>query len=102
MYIVTNRVPVAAGWEEAFEERFRQRAGQVEKQPGFVRMQVLKPDTPETPYVVLTAWRDKAAFEGWLSSEDFKAAHRNPLPKDAFSGQGRIEAFEAIIAAEAE
>ncbi|RCX32018.1 antibiotic biosynthesis monooxygenase family protein [Thioalbus denitrificans] len=100
MYIVTNRVPVAEGWEEAFEERFRQRAGQVEKQPGFVRMQVLKPDTAETPYVVLTTWRDKAAFEGWLGSEDFQAAHRNPLPKEAFTGQGRIESFEVIITAE--
>ena len=30
MYIVANRVPVAAGWEEQFEERFRNRAGQVE------------------------------------------------------------------------
>jgi heme-degrading monooxygenase HmoA len=100
MYIVTNRVPVAEGWEEAFEERFRQRAGKVEKQPGFVRMQVLKPDTAETPYVVLTTWRDKAAFEGWLGSEDFQAAHRNPLPKEAFTGQGRIESFEVIITAE--
>ena len=35
MFIVANRVPVASGWEETFEERFRQRAGQIDKQPGF-------------------------------------------------------------------
>ncbi|MGD8308425.1 MAG: antibiotic biosynthesis monooxygenase [Chromatiales bacterium] len=99
MYIVTNRVPVAAGWEETFEERFRKRAGQIEQQPGFVRMQILRPDTPETPYLVETSWRDKAAFEAWVGSDDFKAAHANPMPREAFGEGGRIEAFEVIIAA---
>lgn len=101
MYIVTNRVPLASGWEEAFEERFRKRAGQVEQQPGFVRMHVLKPDAPDLPYLVETTWRDKSAFQAWLESDDFKAAHSNPLPKEAFDGEGRIEAFEVVVTAEA-
>lgn len=99
MYIVTNRVPVAPGWEDTFEERFRNRAGQVEQQPGFVRMLILKPDTPETPFVVETTWQDRTAFEAWLKSDDFKAAHRNPMPEEAFNGKGSIEAFEVIISA---
>lgn len=99
MFIVTNRVPVAAGFEEMFEERFRKRAGQVEKNPGFVRMAVLKPASDDTPYVVMTTWQDKAAFEGWVGSEDFKLAHQNPMPKEAFSGEGKIEMFEVIIEA---
>jgi len=99
MYIVTNRVPVAAGYEEMFEERFRKRAGQVENQPGFVRMTILKPDGEDTPYVVLTRWDDKAAFENWVGSEDFKLAHQNPLPKEAFTGDGKIEKFDVIIEA---
>jgi heme-degrading monooxygenase HmoA len=99
MYIVTNRVPVAPEWREAFEERFRHRAGQVERQQGFVRMEVMRPDSEDTPYLVQTAWRDKAAFEAWIGSDDFKAAHANPLPKEAFAGEGRLEAFEVIITA---
>ena len=101
MYIVTNRIPVAEGFEEMFEQRFRNRAGQIDKQAGFVRMQVLKPDTPETPYLVQTSWRDKAAFEAWVGSDDFKTAHSNPMPKEAFSGEGKIEMFEVMIEAEA-
>ena len=99
MYIVTNRVPVADGYEEMFEERFRKRAGQVEKNPGFVRMAVLKPESDDAPYVVMTTWQDKAAFENWVGSEDFKLAHQNPMPKEAFKGEGRIEMFEVIIEA---
>ena len=68
MLIVANRVPVASGWEETFEERFRKRAGQIDKHPGFVSMQILKPETEDTPYVVLTTWQDKAAFDAYVAS----------------------------------
>ena len=100
MLIVANRVPVAAGWEETFEERFRNRAGQIDKQPGFVRMQILRPQTDGAPYVVLTTWQDKAAFEAWVGSDDFKLAHSNPMPKEAFDGEGGMEMHEVIIESE--
>jgi len=100
MFCVMNRVPVAPDWHEAFEERFRQRAGQVELQPGFVRMSVMRPATEEAPYVVETLWRDRVAFDAWLDSDDFRQAHANPLPKEAYAGEGRIESFEVIISAE--
>ena len=101
MYIVANRVPVAPPWREQFEERFRGRAGQIDKQPGFVRLQVLRPADADSPYVVLTTWRDKAAFEAWVGSEDFRLAHQHPLPKEAYTGEGRLEKHEEVIAAEA-
>jgi heme-degrading monooxygenase HmoA len=99
MYIVTNRVPLTEAYAETFEQRFRERAGQIDKQPGFVHMQVLRPDTPDTPYLVQTKWINKEAFEAWVGSDDFKLAHRNPMPKEAFSGEGRIEMFEVVIEA---
>jgi heme oxygenase (mycobilin-producing) len=101
MYIVANRVPVAAQWREQFEERFRTRAGQIDTQPGFVSMQVLRPADAESPYVVLTTWHDKAAFEAWVGSEDFRLAHQHPLPKEAYTGEGRLERHEVVIAATA-
>ena len=100
MFIVANRVPVASGWEDTFEERFRQRAGQIDKPPGFVGMQVLKPQSDDTPYVVLTSWQDKAAFEAWVGSDDFKLAHSNPMPREAFDGEGKLEMYEVIVAGE--
>lgn len=89
------------GREDTFEESFRNRAGQVEQQPGFVLMQILKSDTPHTPFVVLTTWRDRASFEVWLKSEAFEAAHSNCTAGVALKGDGRIEAYGAIITAEA-
>jgi heme-degrading monooxygenase HmoA len=101
MYIVTNRVFVADGYAEMFEERFRRRAGQIDQQPGFVQMQVLRPDSPDTPYLVQTTWADRQAFEAWVGSDDFKLAHRDPMPREAFSGEGGIERFEVVIEASA-
>jgi heme-degrading monooxygenase HmoA len=98
---VANRVPVATPWREPFEERFRTRAGQIEQQPGFVRLQVLRPADADSPYVVLTTWHDKAAFEAWVDSEDFRLAHQHPLPQEAYTGDGRLEEHEVVITAEA-
>lgn len=100
MYVVANRVPVAAEWREQFEERFRARASQVDRHPGFVRMEILRPEAEDGVYVVLTHWQDKAAFESWIGSPDFRASHSNPLPKEAFTGTGQIERHEVIISSE--
>jgi len=98
LFVVSNRVPVAPGWREEFERRFRERAGQIDKQPGFVRMEIHRPADDGSPYVVQTVWRDEASFRGWVGSADFKAAHANPLPKEAFNGDSRMEQHEVIIA----
>jgi heme-degrading monooxygenase HmoA len=99
MFIVANRVPVAAGYEEIFEERFQKRAGQIDKQAGFVRMQILRPASDDAPYVVLTTWQDRASFQAWVGSEDFKLAHSNPMPKEAFDGAAKMEMHELVIEA---
>ncbi|MEY2341015.1 antibiotic biosynthesis monooxygenase [Acidithiobacillus sp. IBUN Pt1247-S3] len=98
-YVVANRVPVKPDFHSEFEERFRKRAGEVEKQAGFVRMEILRPVDDNGVYVVLTHWADKAAFDSWLRSDDFKAVHKNPLPKEAFGEGGGLEQHEVIIAA---
>ncbi len=100
MYVVANRVPVTPEWRQQFEERFQHRAGQIDKQTGFVRMEILRPVSENAPYVVLTTWKDQAAFRSWVGSDDFKAAHQNPLPKEAFSGESSLEQHEIIISAE--
>ncbi|MDH5326334.1 MAG: antibiotic biosynthesis monooxygenase [Gammaproteobacteria bacterium] len=99
MYVVTNRVPVAKDWQDQFEQRFLQRAGQVDKQPGFVRMEVLKPADEDSPFMVMTLWESEQAFLNWVESEDFKLAHKNPLPTEAYVGQGRMERHTVVVSA---
>ncbi|MFV1984930.1 MAG: antibiotic biosynthesis monooxygenase [Thiohalomonadales bacterium] len=100
-YMVANRIFVKLEYNQEFEQRFKDRAGQIDKQPGFVRMQVLKPESEKTPYVVLTEWQNEQAFQNWVGSEDFKIAHKNPMTKDAFLDGGGLEQFEVIISSDA-
>ena len=52
MITVANRIYVTPEYAEAFEERFRQRAGLVDGMPGFISNQVLRPVNDGDPYVV--------------------------------------------------
>jgi len=97
MFIVANRIPVAQEWQGEFENRFQKRAGEIDKQPGFVSMQILKPVSEDAPYVVFTTWQDENAFNEWIKSEDFKIAHQNPLPREAFTGKPVMEKHQVVI-----
>ena len=110
MVVVSNRIPVAAGHEAAFEERFRGRAGLVEHHQGFVRMEILRPKQVEmhgkplggSPYyVVLTYWEREADFVRWTESEDFRRAHADRPPKEMFSGPNVFDMHEVIQTATA-
>ncbi len=100
MFIVSNRVYVSDEFRADFEARFRQRAGEIDRQPGFVQMQVLAPAKAGTPYVVQTQWQDRASFDVWVGSEDFRRAHANPLPPEAFTQPGGLEMHEVIISSD--
>ena len=100
MYVVMNRVMVNSDWADKFVERFAKRKGQIDKEPGFVSMQVLKPEESGTPFVVFTSWQDKASFKQWVNSDDFKLAHQNPMPTEAFSEGGGLETFDVVVSSE--
>jgi len=104
MLVVCNRIPVNPDHAEAFEERFTQREGLVDQMEGFISFQILRPTAPDQPYVVMTFWQDRAAFEAWTSSDAFQKQHRNSgtLPKDAFLGHPQIEISEVIQQTETE
>jgi heme-degrading monooxygenase HmoA len=66
-------VPAEAGDELA--HRFAARAGAVDGQEGFEGFELLKPTDERTTWLVITRWRDEAAFEAWLSSPAFAQGH---------------------------
>lgn len=99
MFVVMNRIPVRPEFREAFEDRFRSRAREVDRMPGFVRNWVLRPVDPEGPYVVLTVWESQDAFEAWTRSEAFPRGHARSgsLPPEAFRGPSRLERYELFL-----
>lgn len=76
MYIVMNVVHATEGSAEEFERTFRDRQSHLSTVPGFLAFELLRRDENDE-YVVLTRWRDEEAFEEWVASDAFFAAHRH-------------------------
>ena len=114
MIVVTNRIPVAKGHEEDFENRFRHRAHLIDQSPGFVKNLILKPvqrrfrhqtgrweETNEQGYyLVQTYWESEEAFWNWTRSESFRQAHSNRPPAEMFAGPNVLEIHEIILSTE--
>lgn len=74
-FAVFNNIPVTEEGRELFELRFQNRAGLVEKEPGFAAIRILRPLDSDT-YVILTMWEDESAFTNWQSSQAYSHAHK--------------------------
>ena len=94
MFIVMNRIPVAEGREQDFEKTFTERDRAVDRMPGFIDMQVLRPAEGRL-YIVLTRWESYEAFKAWTTSEAFVAAHRKQTPGLA-EGRPSLEVYEVF------
>lgn len=72
-----NAITVAADSGDELARRFAARAGAVDGQDGFEGFELLKPTDDRTTWLVITRWRDDAAFEAWVSSPSFAHGHRS-------------------------
>lgn len=111
MIVVTNRIPVAAGHEIDFEDRFKKRVHLVDRAPGFIRNEVHRPkpmtlshrtgawtDDPSKQgyYEVKTWWRSFDDFVTWTKSEAFAEAHKHRAPKEMFAGPNELLVHEIL------
>ncbi|KQR40972.1 antibiotic biosynthesis monooxygenase [Deinococcus sp. Leaf326] len=98
MITVANRIYVNPEYHDQFAERFRERAGLVDGMPGFVANHVLRPTKEGEPFVVLTFWESREAFEAWTQSDAFRQGHARSgsLPREAFSGPNVLEMHEVV------
>ena len=108
---VMNVMAVAQEHQGAFEEAFGTRQGEVEEQPGFLCLEVLRtiagtwePPTDEgadetsgTTYVVLSRWESLGQQLAWTRSDAFRSAHgRRRLPDGAILRSG-VRVAEIVL-----
>lgn len=99
MIVTMNRIFVHEAYGAQFEETFRNRAQLVDRMPGFISNQVLRPTSPGEPYIVLTQWESRQRFEDWVRSEEFTQGHARSgsLPSEAFAGRNKLELYEIVL-----
>jgi heme-degrading monooxygenase HmoA len=97
-----NAIEVPEGRGEALEERFRARAGEVERMPGFLGFELLRPAAGETRYFVYTRWETEEAFRAWVEGPAFKRGHAGggsaPAQPPVGTGSSLLE-FEVVLEA---
>jgi heme-degrading monooxygenase HmoA len=101
MFIAMNRFQVKLGQEQAFETVWSTRESYLGNMAGFVEFHLLKGPVADdhTLYSSHTTWVDKAAFEAWTRSEEFRRAHAradNKTGESLYLGHPKFEGFEVI------
>jgi heme-degrading monooxygenase HmoA len=97
-----NAIEVPEGRGEALEERFRARLGEVERMPGFLGFELLRPVEGESRYFVYTRWASEEDFRAWVESDAFRRGHaeREGEPKRPPVGTGSsLLEFEVVLSA---
>lgn len=100
MFIAMNRFKVTPGKEAEFEAVWKERETFLDTVPGFKTFSLLRgPQSDEfSLYASHSEWQDKASFEAWTKSEQFRKAHAGAgQTKGLYAGHPVFEGFEVII-----
>lgn len=91
-----SELRVPAGGREALLAAFRNRLGAVESWPGFVDLQVWQDRAADDRFVMVTWWRDEAAFRAYLASDAFaRSSERVPRGPDG-PRRSALQRFEVV------
>ncbi|MGH9171341.1 MAG: antibiotic biosynthesis monooxygenase family protein [Acidimicrobiales bacterium] len=74
--VKVNAIQVREGSGEELGRRFAGRAGAVDGADGFEGFELWRPTDDRLTWLVVTRWRDEAAFEAWVGSPAFAHGHR--------------------------
>jgi heme-degrading monooxygenase HmoA len=97
--IKINAITVPSGSGDELARRFAARAGAVDHQDGFEGFELLKPVDDRSTWLVVTRWRDDAAFQAWVSSPAFGHGHQGPASGDqprAVSMSAELWSYEVV------
>ncbi len=92
MYVSMSRLRVDPERAPELVTAFRGRMRAVDHHDGFVDLQVWQSDRDPGELLMVSRWRDRAAFKAYMRSGDHKASHaRVPAGLDAAIRLERLE-----------
>src|SRR5919199_3307907 len=92
MYVSVSRLRVAAEASDALVAAFRRRAHLVDGADGFLDLQVWRSDRDPEEVLMVSRWRDRAAFTAYMRSPEHRVSHaRIPASLQAAIRLERLE-----------
>lgn len=76
MFIAINYISCDETYKSRFEQLFSTRAHAIDRMPGFIRMEVLKPADGEGDYLIMSHWESEEQFKTWTQSPEFLEGHK--------------------------
>jgi heme-degrading monooxygenase HmoA len=75
MYVSMSRLRVAQDRSDDLIAAFRRRAHLVDSAPGFIDLEVWRSDRDPDEVLMVSRWRDRAAFTAYMRSAEHRVSH---------------------------
>ncbi|MBN8568269.1 MAG: antibiotic biosynthesis monooxygenase [Ignavibacteria bacterium] len=75
-FVAINYITCKDEYKERFEQLFSTRAKAIDRMPGFLEMEVLKPMGDGSVYLIVSHWDSADAFKNWTKSPEFIEGHK--------------------------
>jgi heme-degrading monooxygenase HmoA len=92
MYVSQSRLRIGVDRADELVRAFRARARLVDHADGFIDLEVWQSDRDAGELIMVSRWRDRAAFTAYMRSEDHKTSHAR-IPK-ALDDEIKLEGLE--------
>jgi heme oxygenase (mycobilin-producing) len=97
MFIFISHLTVPGTDHDRLERHFRERSGLVDGYPGFLYLQLLKPQAGEATHTFLTAWDSRESFRDYMRSEEHEISHAREPGEIMARTEVRHEAYEVMM-----
>jgi heme-degrading monooxygenase HmoA len=97
VFVFVSHLTVPPGDHDALERHFRHRSRLVEGCPGFLYLQLLRPQAGGATHTFVTAWTDRDAFRRYMASAEHAASHAREPAEIMARTQVRHEAYDVLM-----
>jgi heme-degrading monooxygenase HmoA len=97
MFVFISHLTVPEADRPELERHFRERSRLVDGFPGFLYLQLLRPQAGEASHAFLTAWESADAFRRYMRSPEHAASHAREPGEIMARTRVRHEAFEVLL-----
>jgi heme-degrading monooxygenase HmoA len=97
VFVFVSHLRVPDGDHAVLEKHFRERSRLVDGVPGFLYLQLLRPQAGAATHTLLTAWADREAFRRYMASEERARSHGREPGEVMSRSEVRHEAYEVLM-----
>jgi heme oxygenase (mycobilin-producing) len=97
MFVFISHLTVPEEDQLLLEHHFRERSRLVDGFPGFLYLQLLRPQAAGATHTFLTAWKDREAFRRYMQSGEHAQSHSREPGEIMGRTTVRHEAYEVLM-----